>query len=86
MFCYLFVFWPVVCVVFKLLSSMLYAFCISCNSSYFHCAQLFVKNVPLNRSMEELKSMFSQFGKVHGVVPAASRKNVVYMVRKNGLR
>ena len=43
--------------------------------------QLFVKNVPLNRSMEELKSMFSQFGKVHGVVPVASRKNVVYMVR-----
>ena len=43
--------------------------------------QLFVKNIPLNRSLEELKGMFSQFGRVHGVVPVAGRKNVVYVVR-----
>lgn len=43
--------------------------------------QLFVKNIPLNRTMEEVKGMFAQFGKVIGVVPVQSRKNVVYMVR-----
>ena len=45
------------------------------------CLQLFVKNIPLNRSMEDVKGMFEQFGTVIGMVPVPSRKNVVYMVR-----
>jgi hypothetical protein len=43
--------------------------------------QLFVKNVPKKRTVEELKGMFAQFGEVMGLVPVPSRKNVVYMVR-----
>ena len=40
-----------------------------------------MKNIPLNRSMEDVKGMFKQFGTVIGMVPVPSRKNVVYMVR-----
>ncbi len=51
-----------------------------CIGSWLTTVQLFVKNIPLNRSLEELKGMFSQFGKVQGVVPVAARRNVVYVV------
>ena len=43
--------------------------------------QLFVKNVPLNHSMEDVKKLFESFGTVISVVPVPDRKTVVYVVR-----
>ena len=39
-----------------------------------------MKNIPLDRTVEDMRVMFTQYGKVLGLVPIPSRKNVIYMV------
>ena len=43
--------------------------------------QLSVKNIPLNCSLEELKGMFSQYGRVHRAVLMVGKTNIMHVVR-----
>ena len=42
--------------------------------------QLFVKNIPLEKSREDIESLFSKHGKVFKIMFHRERRNVVYVV------
>lgn len=44
--------------------------------------QLFVKNIPYGKSLENVKELFSKYGKVYEVVPDPSRQHVFFLVRE----